>query len=225
MDLPRSSFYAAPASAAEDPAVAVIRSITETCRNYGYRRVTAELRHRGLVVNAKKVRRIMRENAPWMRTVVRSWRDHGKDLIDQRADLSGQLEFHPLGAIHQRIHRAKQMLVGDGLGHCRHRHGLQPAQAARLARGVAQPVEHHGADEGLPIGSATPRPQGPAKRAVETEVLPERMPGEDVPITARALPGDLGLRRLVPPCNPAEAPDQGVELAVLHSVGRARGWR
>ena len=62
MDLPRSSFYAAPASAAEDPAVAVIRSITETCRNYGYRRVTAELRHRGLVVNAKKVRRIMREN-------------------------------------------------------------------------------------------------------------------------------------------------------------------
>jgi putative transposase len=53
MDLPRSSFYAAPAPAAEDPAVAVIRSITETCRNYGYRRVTAELRHRGLVVNAK----------------------------------------------------------------------------------------------------------------------------------------------------------------------------
>jgi putative transposase len=54
MDLPRSSFYATPAPAAEDP--------VETCRNYGYRRVTAELRHRGFVVNAKKVRRIMREN-------------------------------------------------------------------------------------------------------------------------------------------------------------------
>lgn len=62
MDLPRSSFYATPAPAAEDPVVAVIRSITGTCRNYGYRRVTAELRHRGFVVNAKKVRRIMREN-------------------------------------------------------------------------------------------------------------------------------------------------------------------
>jgi putative transposase len=37
-------------------------SIPETCRNYGYRRVTAELRHRGLVVNARKVQRIMREN-------------------------------------------------------------------------------------------------------------------------------------------------------------------
>ncbi len=44
------------------------------------------------------------------------------------------------------------------------------------------------------------------------------MQGEDVPVAARAFPGDLGLRRLVPPGNPAEAPDQGVELAVLHSV-------
>ena len=62
MELPRSSFYATPDPASEDPVVEVIRSITETCQNYGYRRVTAELRHRGLVVNSKKVRRIMREN-------------------------------------------------------------------------------------------------------------------------------------------------------------------
>lgn len=62
MGLPRSSFYAAPPPAIEDPVVERITSICETCRNYGYRRVTAELRHRGLVVNAKKVRRIMREN-------------------------------------------------------------------------------------------------------------------------------------------------------------------
>ncbi|MGQ3214255.1 MAG: IS3 family transposase [Shinella sp.] len=33
------------------------------CPNYGYRRVTAELRHRDFVVNSKKVRRIMREQA------------------------------------------------------------------------------------------------------------------------------------------------------------------
>ena len=62
MELPRSSFYAEPNTDAEDPMINVIRSITESCRNYGYRRVTAELRHRGLVVNSKKVRRIMREN-------------------------------------------------------------------------------------------------------------------------------------------------------------------
>ena len=62
MDLPRSSFYATLAPAEEDLVIGVIRSITETCRNYGYRRVTAELRHRGFVVNSKKVRRIMREH-------------------------------------------------------------------------------------------------------------------------------------------------------------------
>ena len=62
MDLPRSSFYAARDLIAEDPIVSEIQSITKTCRNYGYRRVTAELRHRGLVVNSKKVRRIMRQN-------------------------------------------------------------------------------------------------------------------------------------------------------------------
>ncbi|MET0368146.1 MAG: IS3 family transposase [Methylobacterium sp.] len=42
--------------------VAEIRSITDDFECYGYRRVGAELRHRGLVVNAKKLRRLMREN-------------------------------------------------------------------------------------------------------------------------------------------------------------------
>ena len=40
----------------------MILLLRETCRNYGYRRVTVELRHRGPVVNSKKVRRIMRDN-------------------------------------------------------------------------------------------------------------------------------------------------------------------
>jgi putative transposase len=42
--------------------VAMIRAITDAFECYGYRRVTAELRHRGQVVNAKKVRRLMREH-------------------------------------------------------------------------------------------------------------------------------------------------------------------
>ena len=144
--------------------------------------------------------------------------DHRKVLIDQRADLLREFRLDPLGMVHQRVHRAQKMLVGHGLGHRRHRHGLQPAQAAELARGVAEAVERHRADEGLHVGSATPRPQGPAERAVETEVLPKRMQGEDVTITARAFPGDLGLRGPGPPGNPAKASDEGVELAVLHSV-------
>ena len=39
-----------------------MRAITDEFECYGYRRIGAELRHRGLVVNAKKVRRLMREH-------------------------------------------------------------------------------------------------------------------------------------------------------------------
>lgn len=62
MSLPRSTFYDDTGCEEEDPAVGEIKAIAKTCRGYGYRRVTAELRHRGMLVNSKKVRRIMREN-------------------------------------------------------------------------------------------------------------------------------------------------------------------
>ena len=63
MGLPRSTFYAAPEGKATDAEiVAEIRAITDVVECSGYRRVGAELRHRGHVVNAKKVRRLMREH-------------------------------------------------------------------------------------------------------------------------------------------------------------------
>lgn len=63
MGLARSSFYATSADKPDDPSIlAEIMSICEAFEAYGYRRVSAELRHRGLIVNAKKVRRIMREH-------------------------------------------------------------------------------------------------------------------------------------------------------------------
>ena len=63
MRVGRSSFYAEPASKRDDGAiVAEIRIITDEFEGYGYRRVDAELRHRGFVVNAKKVRRLMKEH-------------------------------------------------------------------------------------------------------------------------------------------------------------------
>jgi putative transposase len=62
MGLPRSTFYATPQNKPSDEElVAEIRAITDVFECYGYRRVGAELRHRGLLVNAKKVRRLMRE--------------------------------------------------------------------------------------------------------------------------------------------------------------------
>jgi putative transposase len=68
MGVPRSSYYASPkARSSDDDVVAEIRAITEASPAYGYRRVDAELRHRGQVVNAKKIRRLMKENGlnPW----------------------------------------------------------------------------------------------------------------------------------------------------------------
>jgi len=64
MNLSRSTFYDAPAAKADD--VEIVARITAICDEfeaYGYRRVGAELRHQGLVVNAKKIRRLMREHA------------------------------------------------------------------------------------------------------------------------------------------------------------------
>ena len=63
MGLARSTFYDAPAKAGRDAAiVARIEAICEEFEAYGYRRVGAELRHQGIVVNSKKVRRLMREH-------------------------------------------------------------------------------------------------------------------------------------------------------------------
>ena len=63
MGLPRSSYYDVPAVKAGDgEIVAAMTTICDEFEAYGYRRVGAELRHRGMVVNAKKVRRLMREH-------------------------------------------------------------------------------------------------------------------------------------------------------------------
>jgi transposase InsO family protein len=63
MSLPRSTCYATPKEPPSDAGLtAEIRAITDEFECYGYRRVGAELRRRGRVVNAKKLRRLMREN-------------------------------------------------------------------------------------------------------------------------------------------------------------------
>jgi putative transposase len=64
MGIARSTFYDMPDAGADDATVVVqMKAICDEFETYGYRRVDAELRHRGIVVNAKKVRRLMREHA------------------------------------------------------------------------------------------------------------------------------------------------------------------
>ena len=64
MRIGRSTFYDTPDARARDlTIVAEMKTICDEFEAYGYRRVDAELRHRGIVVNAKKIRRLMREHA------------------------------------------------------------------------------------------------------------------------------------------------------------------
>ena len=62
MGIARSTYYDAPAADRDAEILIRIEAICAEFEAYGYRRVTAELRHQGRVVNSKKVRRLMREH-------------------------------------------------------------------------------------------------------------------------------------------------------------------
>ena len=63
MGLPRSTFYDRPRTKlAAGELLARISAICDAFECYGYRRVGAALRHQGVVVNSKRLRRLMREH-------------------------------------------------------------------------------------------------------------------------------------------------------------------
>jgi putative transposase len=63
MSLPRSTFYDAQIVPIEDAGlVERIQTICDEFETYGYRRINAELRHQGIIVNHKKIRRLMRKH-------------------------------------------------------------------------------------------------------------------------------------------------------------------
>ena len=139
--------------------------------------------------------------------------DDGEGLIDQRPDHRRKLDLHPLAVIHQRVHGAKQMLVGDGFRHGGHGDGLQPAQAAQLAVRIAQAVEDHRADQRLRVDLAPTGAQGARQRPIKTEVLPKLMQGEDVAIGLRAFADDLRCGVSGATKRPIEAVDQRIEFS------------
>jgi putative transposase len=63
MGISRSSLYEELIVARDDTAIVeAIAAICDEFEFYGWRRVRAELRHRGMIVNHKKIRRLMREH-------------------------------------------------------------------------------------------------------------------------------------------------------------------
>jgi putative transposase len=63
MGLSRSTFYdPAPVAVAPGEVLVRTKAICDEFECYGYRRVGAALRHQGMVVNSKRLRRLMREH-------------------------------------------------------------------------------------------------------------------------------------------------------------------
>jgi putative transposase len=88
--IPRSIFYDAPAIATDDGEIlAKINSICDEFETYGYRGVGAALRHQGVIVNSKKVRRQMREHGLQpkrrRRFVITTDSDHGGPIFPNLA--------------------------------------------------------------------------------------------------------------------------------------------
>ena len=105
MGVARSSHYAAPAKTDADAAlVAEMREITEAWECYGYRRVGAELRHRGRVVNSKKVRRLMK---------LHDLNPRRRRRFAKTTDSDHDGPIYPLIARGFEVHRPDQLWVGD----------------------------------------------------------------------------------------------------------------
>lgn len=90
MGMARSTFYDGPTHAVDDTAlVEAMAAICDAFEAYGWRRVRAALRHQGLVVNHKKVRRLMREHGlqPRVRRryVATTDSDHGGPIFPNLA--------------------------------------------------------------------------------------------------------------------------------------------
>lgn len=91
MGIARSTYYDAPFSARDDTAIVeAIGAICDEFEHYGWRRVRAALRHQGVLVNHKKIRRLMREHdlQPRMRRrfVATTDSDHDDPIFPNRVD-------------------------------------------------------------------------------------------------------------------------------------------
>ena len=94
MGIARSTYYDEPKGAADDTAlVEAMHAIKDEFEAFGWRRMQAALKHRGWVVNHKKIKRLMREHAlhpPRRRRFVATTdSDHDEAVFP---DLSGERE-------------------------------------------------------------------------------------------------------------------------------------
>jgi putative transposase len=90
MGIARSTYYGAPLGLSDDTAIVeAIATICDEFESYGWRRVRAALRQQGLIVNHKKIKRLMREHGlqPKIRRryVATTDSDHDQPIFPNRA--------------------------------------------------------------------------------------------------------------------------------------------
>jgi putative transposase len=90
MGMTRSTYYATPAPPPDDTAIVeTIAGICDEFESYGWRRVQVVLRQQGLVINHKKIKRLMREHGlqPRVRRryVATTDSDHDQPIYPNRA--------------------------------------------------------------------------------------------------------------------------------------------
>jgi putative transposase len=90
MGIPRSTYYDTPVLASDDTAIVeTMGAICDEFECYGWRRIQAALRHQGLIVNHKKIKRLMREHNLQPRTrrryVATTDSDHDQPIFHNRA--------------------------------------------------------------------------------------------------------------------------------------------
>jgi len=90
MGISRSTYYDAPVLAPDDTAIVeTIAAICDEFEHYGWRRVQAALRQQGMIVNHKKIKRLMREHdlqpRRQRRYVATTDSDHDQPIFPNRA--------------------------------------------------------------------------------------------------------------------------------------------
>ena len=73
-------------------------------------------------------------------------KDHRELLVQQGPHLLGHEVLNRFAVVHEGIHRAKEMVVRNRIGHIGNRHRFQPFEAPKLGVRGAKTVENHGTD-------------------------------------------------------------------------------
>ena len=107
--------------------------------------------------------------------------EHDRELcIDHRTQQPGDVLVDGLLMVHQRIHAAQQLLMGQRPGaDAGQADRLEPPQHAQLGLGVAQPVEDHHAQGVLDRSLEAGAPKDTGQR-IKAELAPELIQRPDV---------------------------------------------